>query len=63
MNSIDHRAKGLGPPRGHAVAWQIARHEIQQSGEGTGPGKPQDHDGRDIVDGAKRFPEERPDRR
>ena len=47
------RAHRPGPLRGHAVAGQVAGHDVEQPGHGRGPGEPQDRDRGQVVDGAE----------
>ena len=44
------RTRGLRPLRGHPVARQVARHQIEQPGHRRGPGEPEDQDRADVVD-------------
>ena len=41
------------PLRRHAVARQVARHDVEQPGHRRGAGEPQDRDRRDVVDRAE----------
>ena len=43
------RPDGAGPLRGHAVARQVARDQVQQPGHRGGAGEPEDRDRRDVV--------------
>ena len=46
------------PVRGHAVAGQVARHDVEQARHGGGAGEPEDADRRDVVDRAEALAEE-----
>ncbi len=47
-----------GPQRGHPVARQVARHQVQQARERARTGEPQDRDGREVVEGTEPRAEE-----
>ena len=47
------RPRRPGPFRRHAVARQVARHQVQQPGHRRRAGEPQDGDGAQVVDGAE----------
>ena len=51
------RAHRAAPFRGHAVAGQVAGHDVDQPGHRRRAGEPQDQDGADVVDGAERLAE------
>ena len=58
MNAIDgedqyERPHGPRPLGRHAVAGQVARHEVQQAGHRRGAGEPEDQDGAEVVDRAE----------
>ena len=46
------------PVRGHAVAGQVARHDVDQPGHRRGAGEPQDEDRADVVGGAEALAEQ-----
>ena len=52
------RPRGPGPLRRHAVARQVARHDVQQPGHRRGAGEPEDQDRADVVDRAEAVAEE-----
>ena len=47
----------LRPLRRHAVARQVARHQIEQPGHRRRAGEPQNRDRAQVVDGAERLAE------
>ena len=51
------RAHGPAPLRRHAVAGQVARHDVDQAGHRRGAREPQDQDAADVVDGAEALAE------
>ena len=51
------RPRGARPLRRHAVARQIARHQIEQSGHRRRAGEPQNGDRADVVDRAEQLAE------
>ena len=49
----DQRANGPRPLRGHAVARQVARDDVEQAGHRRGAGEPEDQDRADVVERAE----------
>ena len=53
----DERPRRPRPFRRHAVARQVARHEVQQAGHRRRAGEPQNRDRAEVVDRAERLAE------
>ena len=53
----DDRPDRAAPLRRHAVAGQVARHDVDQAGHRRGAGEPQDQDAADVVGGAEHLAE------
>src|SRR5947209_6835925 len=54
----DERARRLRPVRGHPVARQVARHDVQQPGHRRRAREPEDQDCAHVVNGAETFAQE-----
>ena len=52
------RPGGVRPVGRHAVAGQVAGHDVEQAGHRRGAGKPENEDRRDVVDGAEAIAQE-----